>query len=300
MLKIAKMTPADRPRMLEIVKDIWDGNDYMPLVFENWIKDKKGEFAGAFDENGVLIGFEKLTMLTDRDAWIEGLRKDLKMKVKGVGRFLTIHLLNKLSADKGIKTIRFATYFHNIESITLFKKMGFRVLERRNHKYYKLPKLKNIPQYKGNRAEKLTCEKEIIRFVKNSEWVVKDKNGICHSWVVKPYSDEMIIRDYIRKGTCIGIRENGKITALCLYTIREPEDLFISFFWAQNEKLFKELIQKVKQTAYLSKNESLCVVINQKDSISYSRFKNSGFKSWEAEKDFLLFDFPVKRLKDFK
>jgi len=48
-LKIRKITLKDKPRMLEIVKNIWEGNDYMPLVFDSWVKDKKGEFAGAID-----------------------------------------------------------------------------------------------------------------------------------------------------------------------------------------------------------------------------------------------------------
>ncbi len=300
MLSIRKMRLGDRRRMLEIVKDIWDGNDYMPIVFDSWVKDKKGGFAGAVDEDRNLVGFAKLTMLTDKDAWIEGLRKDLGMQIKGVGRFLTEHLLKKLANDTNVKTIRFATYFHNIESISLFTKTGFEVLEKRDHKFFRLPRLKKIPKYKDNRAEKLTCEKDIIGFVRNSDWMKKNKNGICHSWVVKPYSDEMIIKDYIKKGNCIGIRHNGNIAALCLYTIREPEDLFISFFYAASQDLFIELLQKVKQTAYMNKNESLCVVINQKDKVSHDLFGRNGFKSWESEGDFLLFDFPVKKLKEFR
>jgi len=69
-LNIRKMTMKDKPRMKEIVKDIWDGNDYMPLVFDSWVKDKKGEFVGAVDKKGELVGFEKLTMLLENDAWV--------------------------------------------------------------------------------------------------------------------------------------------------------------------------------------------------------------------------------------
>jgi hypothetical protein len=300
MLRIGKMKLKDRPRMLQIVKDIWDGGDYMPLVFEDWVKDKKGEFAAAVDENGLIVGFEKLTMLTENDAWIEGLRKDLSMKVKGVGRFLTEHLLKKLSCDPAVRTVRFATYFHNIESISLFTKMGFRVFEKRNHKFYKLPKLSKVPEYRNNRAEILSCRDEILNYARSSDWVKINRNGICHSWVVKPYSDEMIIRDYIDRGRCVGIKENGRIRALCLYTIREQEDFFISLFCAETPELFKELLQKVKQLSYRGDHRCLCVVINKKDKTSYGLFTENRFKSWEAEEDFLIFDLPAAKLKDYK
>lgn len=296
-LRIRKITQKDKPRMLEIVKNIWDGNDYMPLVFDSWVKDKKGEFAGAIDKKGRLVGFEKLTMLSDSDAWIEGLRKDLKMKVKGVGKFLSEHLLTKLAKDPKVKTIRFATYFHNVESIGLFTKIGFKVLEKRNHKYLRLPKLKKIPEYKGNRAEVIKDEKAILDFINRSEWKKNNKTGFCHSWVVRPFSDSFLIENYVRKGCCVAIREDNRIKALCLYTIREKEDFFISLLEAENEKYFKELLQGVKKLAYKGGQQALCVVINKKDKISYNEFKKNRFKSWEGENDFLIFDYPVKYLE---
>ena len=296
-LKIRQMTLKDKPRMKEIVKNIWDGSDYMPLVFDSWVKDKKGEFVGAVNKKGKLIGFEKLTMLSENDAWIEGLRKDLNMKVKGVGRFLSEHILKTLAKDPKVKTIRFATYFQNVESIGLFSKIGFRVAEKRNHKYLRLPKLKSIPEYKGNRAEVFYDEKEVLDFIEKSRWKKINKNGFCHSWVVKPYLKEHFIKDYIKTGNCIAIKENNRIKALCLYTIREKEDFFISLYEADTPQLFNELLQKAKQLAYQGGQQALCVVISRKDRISNENFKSHKFKSWEEEGDFLIFDYPVELLR---
>ena len=107
----------------------------------------------------------------------------------------------------------------------------------------------------------------------------------------------MIVKDYIEKKRCLTIREGGKIRAMCLYTIREKEDFFISLFEAENEKYFKELLQGVKKLAYKGGQQALCVVINKKDKISYNEFKKNRFKSWEGENDFLIFDYPVKLLE---
>ena len=98
MLKIRRLTLDDKSEVVEITKNIWDGDDYIPRVFDKWVQDKDGEFVAAVDNHGKIIGFEKLTMVTQHDAWIEGLRKDLSSKVKGVGVFLTNYFLDKLSS----------------------------------------------------------------------------------------------------------------------------------------------------------------------------------------------------------
>ncbi|MFA7122524.1 MAG: GNAT family N-acetyltransferase [Candidatus Delongbacteria bacterium] len=295
MLKIRTVRHDDKSRVLEIVKDIWEGSDYLPIVFDEWVRDKDGEFAAAVDEENRLIGFEKLTMLTPHDAWIEGLRKDMSLKVKGVGSFITKHLLEVIRRKKIIRTVRFATYYKNIESISLFSKLGFSVLEKRNHLSLRLPNLKRMPEYKRNKAVRGGDPDLIIDFIKRSRWLKKNTNGICFSWVVKPYVEKMITSDFIDNGNVLSISENGKIRALCLYTIREKQDFFISFFEAETPDLFLELLKMAKKTAYGNGQENLCVVLSRKDKNSSLLFKKHNFRSWESEGDFLLFDLPVDR-----
>jgi len=59
---------------LQISKDIWEGDDYIPEIFDKWIADPYGEFVGLFDEN-TLVAFGKMTYLTPTDVWLEGLKK---------------------------------------------------------------------------------------------------------------------------------------------------------------------------------------------------------------------------------
>lgn len=299
-LKVRKMRISDRERMIEIVKGIWDGHDYLPLVFDSWVNDKKGMFVAAVDKDDELVGFEKLTMLSEEDAWIEGLRKDMSSGVKGVGRFLTQYILRELAKDSRIKTVRFATYFQNNESIGLFSKLGFRVLEKSDHKSLLLPRISYIPQYKGNRTEVCYEENEVYKYIIRSSWKKKNSYGLCHSWVMKPYSEEVVFKDYVRKGQCLAVKDKGKIIGLCLYSIREKEDFFISMIEADSPSVFIELIQKAKHLSYKEGRESICVVINPKDKTSKKLFGDLKFKSWESEGDFLLFDLPLKILKEYR
>ncbi|MFO7810256.1 MAG: GNAT family N-acetyltransferase [Candidatus Delongbacteria bacterium] len=299
-MELRKVKYSDRDKMLQIVKGIWEGHDYLPLVFDSWVNDKKGMFIAAVDENNELVGFEKLTMLSDGDAWIEGLRKDMSSGVKGVGRFLTQYILRELAKDSKIKTIRFATYFSNNESIGLFSKLGFRVLERSDHKAYTLPRINFIPQYRGNRAKVCYDEKEVYRYVLKSEWKKNNRYGLCHSWVMKPYNEDVVINDYVRQGKCLAVKDKGKIRGVCLYSVREKEDFFISMIEADSPSVFKELIQRAKQLSYKEEREGICVVINPKDKTSKELFSTLKFKSWESEGDFLLFDLPFGKLKNYR
>ena len=57
------LTHDDYEEVKEMCKDIWDGTDYMPLVFHDWVDDEKGEFLSFedFGEKGKPLFFGKDT-----------------------------------------------------------------------------------------------------------------------------------------------------------------------------------------------------------------------------------------------
>ena len=113
----------DKDRVLEISSQIWEGDDYLSYVFNDWIKEEDGSFAGLWcDDN--LVAFGKMTVLSPGEIWLEGLRKDQNINIHGVGRILTIFMLDQLQ-NRNLKSIRFSTYFGNTESITINEKLGF-------------------------------------------------------------------------------------------------------------------------------------------------------------------------------
>ena len=122
------------------------------------------------------------------------------------------------------------------------------------------------------------------------------KNGINISWVMYPVSDELIYDEFIKNGQCIGIIEKGKIKALSFYMVREKDELFISYFYADNDKYAKELFQKLKQITYRNKQKYMNIIIHLKDRQCNHWFKQFGFTSWENEQDFLLFDLKTGKI----
>ena len=83
------MRLSDHEAVTTLCAQMWDGHDYIPQVFDAWLAHTQGQFTAVLDEeHHTLIGVGKLTSITDRDWWIEGLRVDSRYRGKGVGRRL--------------------------------------------------------------------------------------------------------------------------------------------------------------------------------------------------------------------
>ena len=76
-MKIAlrKAVATDKERIADISSQIWEGDDYVASVFDDWLADKSGEVIVVLLD-GKLIGFARRTYLLPGYAWFEGIRTD--------------------------------------------------------------------------------------------------------------------------------------------------------------------------------------------------------------------------------
>ena len=124
MISFRRMTPADQPALMAIASRICDGTSYLPAVFDAWVADPEGEFTAVL-LNGRLIGCAKLSFLTPRDAWFEGLRKDPDVTAKGIATAVSTVPGRALAGRADLASIRFSTDVKNLASITANERMGF-------------------------------------------------------------------------------------------------------------------------------------------------------------------------------
>lgn len=88
-IQFRPMRASDREAVTTLCAQMWDGHDYIPQVFDTWLTHPIGQFTAVIDDDrDALIGVGKLTSITDRDWWIEGLRVESSYRGKGVGRRL--------------------------------------------------------------------------------------------------------------------------------------------------------------------------------------------------------------------
>ncbi|MBW6516171.1 MAG: GNAT family N-acetyltransferase [Candidatus Cloacimonetes bacterium] len=292
--EIRRVRPEDKEIITDICSRIWEGDDYIPSIFDIWVNDKKGEFTALLYE-GKIVGMGKLTYLTDTDVWLEGLRADPQAKLHGVGKAINAYYLKKLKRRKNIRSIRFATYFGNVQSRKLSENAGFRVIHTMSNKYYEIKKreqnrlLRKIVKDKIDRAE--VSFTELCDYIEKSKYLKLSKNFLCLSWTAYPYSREMIREFFYDTGQHFVIKRAGKIVGAVLYdtNISNRSYTTISLLETKDLEIAKELFEYVKLESARLGHEQI-----------ETKFPTTPFfmeiaqklemKSWEQEDDFLIYE----------
>lgn len=123
---IRPVQESDQSALEALVSEIWDGHDYLPKVFQQWLNDENGYFDVLTYENTV-IGVAKLTQFTDQEWWLEGLRIDPRYQGQGLARILHHYKVNQ-ARQLGNGVLRFSTSSQNEAMQKLATETGFSVV----------------------------------------------------------------------------------------------------------------------------------------------------------------------------
>lgn len=118
--------PEDRAAVAEISAQIWEGEDYVPEVFDDWVADPRGEFS-LFFEGEQLVAFGKLTELQPGEWWLEGLRVHPEYQGRGIARQAHEHVV-QLAERIASGVLRFATGDYNVPVHRLAGHTGFELV----------------------------------------------------------------------------------------------------------------------------------------------------------------------------
>jgi GNAT superfamily N-acetyltransferase len=113
----------DRDDVIEFCKGIWEGDDYVPYVWDDWIQDTSGLLAVA-ELDGHAIGCSKITQISPGQWWLEGFRVDPKYQGHKVGTHLHDHVTNWW-LENGDGIIRLMTDAGNFAVHRLCYKTGY-------------------------------------------------------------------------------------------------------------------------------------------------------------------------------
>src|SRR5262245_38354552 len=114
----------DQADVFEFCKGIWDGDDYVPAVWEGWFHDPNGLLAVA-EHNGNAIGCSKISRISEGQWWLEGFRVDPKHQGLKVGSQLH-HYVTNWWLENGDGTLRLMTDARNFAVHHLCNQTGFR------------------------------------------------------------------------------------------------------------------------------------------------------------------------------
>jgi GNAT superfamily N-acetyltransferase len=120
-LVLRPVRPADRDRVIQLTRDIWDGHDYVPRVFDDWVADSGAAFQAA-EVDGVVVGLQRLRPYAPGLVWYEGLRVASTHRRQGVARALLESAINE-AKEQGFREMRLGTA--NPDAVKLFESVGF-------------------------------------------------------------------------------------------------------------------------------------------------------------------------------
>ncbi len=116
----------DREAVLAFCDRIWGERDYITQVWDDWLRDaREGRgvlLVGLLD--GRPVGTLHLRMVSDDEAWIEGVRVDPDVRRQGIARALSLKS-REAARERGASVVRVFVKSENATSQTLVAHSGF-------------------------------------------------------------------------------------------------------------------------------------------------------------------------------
>src|SRR5439155_1135470 len=103
-------------------ENVWEGGDYVPFVWHDWLDDPRGMVQVAARGEDV-VGFQHLDVQPDGTVWLEGIRVDPDVRGAGIGSELLQAGIREARA-RGATAIRLATSSGNDASNRIAEKAG--------------------------------------------------------------------------------------------------------------------------------------------------------------------------------
>ncbi|HZU11224.1 MAG TPA: GNAT family N-acetyltransferase [Chloroflexota bacterium] len=126
--RIRRARRSDRAAMLDISRTIWEGHDYIPSVWDRWLRDPNGVVLVA-EAKGRAVGLQHAVLHPDGSTWLEGIRVAPEARGQGVaGALLGAGI--QWARDSGSPAVRLSTASDNPASNRLVEKAGFSAVER--------------------------------------------------------------------------------------------------------------------------------------------------------------------------
>ena len=128
MATVRPARASDRGTLMSFIKDVWGGNDYIPQVWDHWLRDRRGRMF-VVESGGVPVGMNKVSFLDDGSAWFQGARVHPEHRGKGLATLLGENSM-RFAARRGVRVFRLTTGTRDIPSRRQTARMGFEELAR--------------------------------------------------------------------------------------------------------------------------------------------------------------------------
>jgi len=116
--------PRDTADVLEFTKFIWDGQDYIKYVWDEWMADSRGILVAA-EYGGRCVGMAKVTFVSPGQWWYEGLRVSPEFQGLKIGSHLHEYI-DRWWLEHGDGFARLMTSSKRVKVHHLCERLGYR------------------------------------------------------------------------------------------------------------------------------------------------------------------------------
>lgn len=120
--------PADKGQLMSFIKDVWEGHDYIPRIWDEWLKDETGKMF-VVEADGVPVGMSRVKFLEDGSAWLEGARVHPDFRGRGLASMLGENSM-RIAMDRGVKVFRLTSWSRNKAAHRAIARMNFKESSR--------------------------------------------------------------------------------------------------------------------------------------------------------------------------
>ena len=228
-VSIRPAVSSDKGPILQISKHIWSGHDYIPKVWDDWIKDKNGRIMIATVQ-GRPVGVAHMFFQTKHVAWLEGVRVHPDYRGLGIAGKLNRKLVD-YAASKGATVARLSTDLDNKASRRHLSRTGFKLLQLYPRYTSKKP-LRRQPGVSKVRRYNDTLWKR----VKSSD-VYRNYQGLyAEGWTWYPLTPRRL-RDLVKKGSVLQTKQTPSSSQALSIMIPGVEGYMIGYLSGKPDQL---------------------------------------------------------------
>ncbi len=284
-MEFRPLKPEDKEAALAIAAETWDGEDYIHLIWDEWMNEEDGEFT-AILSNGELVGYGKFTLLGPGEVWLHGARIKKERRGEGIGSALLEYFLDKAQKD-GMEVVRYAAHASNDASIGMGLNRGASIAGK--YHLFSRPLTAPTPEAKTVPHQVAEITPQVIEDIQRCPFIKYGSGFMASNWQIRKVGRHSL-EQYLEKGEIYAMHR-GYI----LYTPpSSPKDFaYISAISGslevQNLLLNWALNQSKKQKA----GSVMVKIPSYPPLIQF--FRRRGFLPWgkATEPDFLLLEFKL-------
>ncbi len=114
----------DTAQVLELCSHIWEGDDYIPYVWDKWMADPEG-MLGVAELQGRVVGIFKLSKYHENEWWMAGLRVHPDFQGTGIASHIHTYVVETWRKLGG-GIVRLTTASYNIKVHHMCEEGGFK------------------------------------------------------------------------------------------------------------------------------------------------------------------------------